>query len=197
MPTTITSAGITFNDATTLTSADGVPSAVKLQTARTINGVSFDGTADITAPALTSATAQTASGTSVDFTGIPSWVKRITVMFYNVSTNGSSPVMVQLGKSSGVVTSGYLGSANGSNFTTGFTDNIGTSPTFRHGMHIITLLSSNIWIAGVTMGSSGTTPANNPGGFSVDVGGTLDRVRITTQNGTDLFDAGTINIMYE
>lgn len=27
--------------------------------------------------------------------------------------------------------------------------------------------------------------------------GTLDRVRITTANGTDTFDAGTINILYE
>jgi hypothetical protein len=51
MPTTITSAGITFNDATSLTSANGVPSALKLTTARTINGVSFDGTANITVPA--------------------------------------------------------------------------------------------------------------------------------------------------
>lgn len=51
MPTTITSAGVTFNDTTTLTSANGVPSALKLTTARTINGVSFDGTANITVPA--------------------------------------------------------------------------------------------------------------------------------------------------
>ena len=51
MPTTITSAGVTFNDTTSLTSANGVPSALKLTTARTINGVSFDGTANITVPA--------------------------------------------------------------------------------------------------------------------------------------------------
>jgi hypothetical protein len=58
MPTQITSAGITFTDTTTLTSADGVPSALKLTTARTINGVAFDGTANITVPA-------TASGANV------------------------------------------------------------------------------------------------------------------------------------
>ena len=58
MPTTITSAGVTFNDTTSLTSANGVPSALKLTTARTINGVSFDGTANITVPA-------TASGANV------------------------------------------------------------------------------------------------------------------------------------
>ena len=51
MATTITSAGVTFTDTTTLTSANGVPSALKLTTARTINGVSFDGTGNITIPA--------------------------------------------------------------------------------------------------------------------------------------------------
>jgi hypothetical protein len=35
------------------------------------------------------------------------------------------------------------------------------------------------------------------GGGTVTLGGTLDRVRITTVNGTDTFDAGTINILYE
>jgi hypothetical protein len=58
MPTQITSSGITFNDTTSLTSANGVPSAIKLTTARTINGVAFDGTANITVPA-------TASGANV------------------------------------------------------------------------------------------------------------------------------------
>jgi hypothetical protein len=58
MPTTIDSAGITFNDATSLTSANGVPSALKLTTARTINGVAFDGTADITVPASGTSTAK-------------------------------------------------------------------------------------------------------------------------------------------
>ena len=143
---------------------------------------------------LTLATAQTATGTAVDFTGIPSWVKRITVMFAGVSTNGNSAVLVQIGTSSGIVSSGYLGSANGSQFTNGFTDNVGNSTSFRHGMYIITLVGSNTWVAGVTMGTSGTTPTNNPGGFSVAIGGTLDRLRVTT---SDTFDAGTINISYE
>ena len=40
------------------------------------------------------------SGTSNDFTSIPSWVKRITVMFNGVSTNGTSPVQLQIGAGS-------------------------------------------------------------------------------------------------
>ena len=35
------------------------------------------------------------------------------------------------------------------------------------------------------------------GGGNVTLGGALDRIRVTTVNGTDLFDAGSINIMYE
>jgi hypothetical protein len=87
------------------------------------------------------------SGTSIDFTGMPSWVKRVTVMFDGVSTNGTSNLRIQTGAGS-VTTSGYLGSSAG--------------------------MSSNV-------------------GFS----SVLDRVRITTVNGTDTFDAGSINILYE
>jgi hypothetical protein len=57
-------------------------------------------------------------------------------------------------------------------------------------------MTGNIWAASVAAGS----PASNCcvfGGGSVTLSGTLDRVRITTVNGTDTFDAGTINILYE
>ena len=40
------------------------------------------------------------SGTSIDFTGIPSWVKRITVMFNGVSTSGTSFKQIQIGSGS-------------------------------------------------------------------------------------------------
>lgn len=60
---------------------------------------------------LTSGTAvATTSGTSIDFTGIPSWAKKITVMFSAVSTNGTSPIQVQIGAGS-VSNSGYVGTA--------------------------------------------------------------------------------------
>jgi hypothetical protein len=60
--------------------------------------------------AITAGTAvASTSGTSIDFTSIPSWVKRITVMIAGVSTNGSSIIQIQLGDSGGVETSGYTG----------------------------------------------------------------------------------------
>ena len=56
------------------------------------NPVTVDGTNYGFYPTLMTAQ-NTTSGTSIDFTGIPSWVKRITVMFQGVSTTGSSQVL--------------------------------------------------------------------------------------------------------
>jgi hypothetical protein len=156
---------------------------------------------------LTSGTVQAStSGTSIDFTGIPSWAKRITVMFQGVSTNGGSVVQFQLGTSSGVTTTGYLGSginaATGvasSNYTSGFGTAASGQPastTVLHGQIIISNISSNNWVASGIFGRSDGAGIFFSGG-SIALGGTLDRVRITTVNGTDTFDAGSINILYE
>ena len=152
---------------------------------------------------ITSGTAvASTSGTSIDFTSIPSWVKRITVMFQGVSTNGSSNVQVQIGAGS-VTTTGYLHSfANTSNviattnFTTGFGISIGDPAAVRHGIITCALLGSNVWICSMVIGRSDAAAGGNGAGY-LSLGGTLDRVRITTVNGTDTFDAGSINILYE
>ena len=143
------------------------------------------------------------SGTSIDFTSIPSWVKRVTVMFNGVSTNGSSPVLVQIGAGS-VTSSGYVSSAvkssGGGNTvqtsTAGFVTGINSSSEFISGTMTIATLGSNIWAQNNTLGHS-TSSAAYYGGGSITLGGTLDRIRITTVNGTDTFDAGSINILYE
>jgi hypothetical protein len=150
---------------------------------------------------LTSGTAvASTSGTSIDFTGIPSWVKRITVMFHNVSTNGTSNIQVQLGSTT-FTTSGYTGgawSANTSNTvnSSGFLicSVNATSRTYS-GVMIINTMGSNLW-AEMNILFDSTNNANNGSG-SVTTSGTLDRVRITTVNGTDAFDGGSINILYE
>ena len=149
-------------------------------------------------------TAQSATGTEVDFTSIPSWVKRVTVMFAGVSTNGASNPLFQLGAGS-VQSSGYLcasgvistpNTTNAANYTTGFGILSGAGANVIHGSCTFSLIGSNVWAWSMTMGLSTNT---NPfyGAGSVTLSGTLDRVRITTVNGTDTFDAGTINIMYE
>lgn len=155
--------------------------------------------------AITSATAQAStSGTTVDFTGIPSWVKRVTVMFSGISTSGVSPIQVQIGAGS-FVTSGYLGSASEIRASTdvlNFTAGFGVSPTpvatnVSHGIMTIINFTGTTWVASYAGGFSDIAYASAGGGSSGSLGGALDRVRITTVNGTDTFDAGTINIMYE
>ena len=142
------------------------------------------------------------SGTSVDFTGIPSWVKRVTVMFNGVSTNGTSKLIAQLGTSSGVVSTGYasvalvFGSA-ASAYTTGFgVDDRASSTAVRYGMLLISNITGNTWASSANVANTDATVGSSAAG-GVALSGTLDRLRITTVNGTDTFDAGSINILYE
>jgi hypothetical protein len=153
---------------------------------------------------LTIATAKTASGTSVDFTGIPLWAKRITVIFTGVSTNGTSNYQIQVGTSSVFTTSGYVGSvANQAGTTaansTGFqvantqlaTDLMwGKAEIVKTGGNptqvLYTSILANSNAANMRYGAGAVTPANP-----------IDAIRITTVNGTDTFDGGIINVMYE
>ena len=148
-------------------------------------------------------TAQSATSTEVDFTDIPSWVKRVTVMFDGVSTNGTSNFQVQLGAGS-VVTTGYLGNCSNQNgattsaFSTGFVVSVGTgAASTLSGQCVIALLSSNVYVETSILADYSTAGAVRSGSGSIALGGTLDRVRITTVNGTDTFDAGTINLLLE
>ena len=144
------------------------------------------------------------SGTSITFSSIPSWVKRVTVNLSGVSTNGISNWLFQVGAGS-VTTSGYLGcgsrAANGGgwvnvNFTTGFGVCFDTSSAVAHGSVVFCLISANTWACSGIVNRSDTSVVGSTAG-SIALGGTLDRVVITTVNGTDTFDAGVINILYE
>lgn len=149
---------------------------------------------------MVTGTVVNATGTAVDFTGIPSWVKRITIMLNGVSTNGSSSVQIQLGTSGGIENTGYYGastnSSSTSNYTTGFGIHTAASVNSRNGNMVITNLSLNSFSQTHNIGLSDTTIAISGGGAKT-LSGKLDRVRITTVNGTDTFDAGQINILYE
>lgn len=155
---------------------------------------------------VTSGTAvASTSGTSIDFTSIPSWVKRITVMFVGVSGSGSSQFVAQLGTSSSVETSGYAGgvgsSSTGANFSSNFqliAQANGAANTW-HGSIVFNKQDGNTWLGtSQLMVASGAGSASfQSGAGSKTLSGTLDRVRVTTVNGTDTFDAGSINILYE
>lgn len=147
----------------------------------------------------------TTSGTTVDFTSIPSWAKRIVVMLVGVSTNGTSRVIVRIGTSSGFDVTGYssevttgLNLANYVIETTAFAlDSPYTASTdIRHGSLVLENVTGNTWVSRSTLYQEGQNVVGLGAG-SKALSGVLDRVRVTTVNGTDTFDAGTINIMYE
>jgi len=188
------SGDVVFNDAVTFNNA--------------VTATTFSGQA--TSALIRSQTAQSASGTSVTFTGIPSGTKRVTVMFSTVSTNNAGgaggDIQIQIGAGS-YSTSGYdvvTGYISGSSplsvqYSSGFVIANSTVAFVTYsGTITLTLIGSNTWTAS---GSIGTGASANSifmlAGVSPGLGGALDRLRVTTAGGTVSFDAGTINILYE
>ena len=174
-------------------------------TGSTFSGVTIN-SSTVNGGTITSGTAQAStSGTAIDFTGIPSWAKRVTVMFNGVNTSGSSQIILQIGSGS-ISTSGYLSyatqggvSSTGASSTAGIlTFPTGVLNSVRYGSLVFTQISGNSWVCfgGYTFLHSGGAYSSLSGG-SISLSGSLDRVRITTANGTDTFTAGSINIMYE
>lgn len=144
------------------------------------------------------------SGTAIDFTSIPSWVKKITVILQQISTTGTSGVAIQLGDSGGVETTGYVGTGTAitgpntcgvSSFSSAFVCLGSSSSASRSGLLSIVNVTGNIWVASGTF-DDGAIQAGHTQGSKI-LSATLDRVRITTLGGTDTFDTGNVNIIYE
>ena len=202
-PNTNTNRTLTLPDQTgTLVSTSGVNAVGQIPFST--DGATYTATAKIVSGTAVAST----SGTSIDFTSIPSWVKRITVMLNAISTNGTSPPQIQIGDGS-IQTSGYTGTNaaflsgaaySAANFTTGF--GIGQSTSYWNssvtvsGMVTLCLISSNIWVASGVLGRTDSASMYWTGGNKT-LTNALDRVRITTVNGTDTFDAGSINLLWE
>ena len=156
---------------------------------------------------VVSGTAVTASGASVDFTDIPSWVKRITVMLVGVSTAAAGAARIHVGTSSGLVTTGYEGGTM-TNTTTpvnsatslasapegiaGFSTTSGA--TVVHGIFTVCNVTGNTWAGSGTVYRSGDSIATYSNG-NIALSGVLDRISVVATTST--FDAGTINILYE
>jgi hypothetical protein len=183
----------------TLTLPDATTTLVGTDATQTLTNKTIQG------GAITSGTAvASTSGTSIDFTSIPSWVKRITVMFDGVSTNGTSNPQIQIGDSGGIEITGYLGTssvlAGAGTSSQPFTSGIGifanAAARLTYGTIVFSNLSGNAWTASGVLSNSDTAASIVSSG-SKTLSATLDRVRITTVNGTDTFDAGSINILME
>jgi hypothetical protein len=147
----------------------------------------------------------TTSGTSVTFSSIPSWVKRITLSFAGVSLSGSSVPLVQIGDSS-IKTTGYLGSSSSqsgttTNLSSGFLivdPSVATAGRLWQGILTIALLDSatNKYVATSKSGTSNSADGSSMGGYNT-LTAVLAQLKLTTVNGTDTFTAGAVNILYE
>lgn len=204
----IITAGNSTNGGTAITTDTSGTLNIVTGSGSGVTALSIDASGNVSG-VLKSGTAQAStSGTSIDFTGIPSTVKRITVMLSGISTNGSSFYALRVGTSSGVVSTGYAGGAgdiytvntvavNGTTTEIALQGGAPSTGDAYNGVITIVNLSGNIWsYSGNIFRTAGTNRSTTTAG-TVTLSAALDRVRLTTTGGTDTFDAGTINILYE
>lgn len=196
---TVPANGMYLSAANTLNLATNTTNQVSISSAGIVTGTAGN-------LMLVQGTAQAStSGTSIDFTSIPSWVKRITVMLNGVSTNGTSNLLIQIGSGS-ITSTGYASQAvqtattttNNSVATNGFLVTGAMAATLSmSGIVQLCLIGSNTWVESGIVSHQAVSNIDYGSGASPALGGALDRIRFTTVNGTDTFDAGTINIQYE
>lgn len=141
----------------------------------------------------------TTSGTEKDFTGIPSWVRNITVALAGVSLSGTALLRFRLGTSGGFATSGYTGAAT-AQLSAGFDiyTNVPNAGYAYSGSIVFTCVDppNDIWAAR-GMFAAGTVAWTHTVAGHIDLAGALTQIRLTSSNGTDTLDAGVINIHYE
>ena len=169
-----------------------------------------DGAALTNLPGLTLGTAvASTSGNAIDYTGIPSGTKRITVNVSALSGSGNSIQIVQLGTSSGFETSGYVGmtmregsnsnsTGSASNYTNGFRFlGDGSAATTYSGRITLELLDAGAFMWTGTVLTGRTDVYGNWGAGAKSLSAELTQIRITTVAGNEAFDAGKVNIQYE
>lgn len=184
----------------------GVNNLVSLDAGGKLPAVDGSRLTNLPRSAVQSAEIATTSGTAKDFTAIPSDAKRISVEWAGVSTNGSAHIVLQLGTSAGVETAGYTGSVSqtgganstgGYNFNTGALVSVGgTAASVHNGLATFARVGGNKWVMTSIAGRNDinyTTQA----GVEKTLADVLDRLRFTTANGTDVFDAGSVSIIWE
>jgi hypothetical protein len=181
----------TYNGTAWITTIYSLPAPSTTGNVLTSNGTNWSSSAKITFGTSQAST----SGTSIPFTGIPSWVKRIIVIMNGVTCSASFGV--RLGTSGGLVATGYVGGSGIAQ--NGNTTSVGAKSTgfFTEGSSTITGIwtivnfSDNNWTASWTWSNGGN--AFGGGSGSIALSGVLTQLAIT--GGT--FSAGAVNILYE
>ena len=141
-------------------------------------------------------------GATRTLTDIPSGVKHVVVMLEQLSTGGTSNIILRIGPSGGVVTSGYdCDAASTSNNYANQTDGFAlvrttVAASLYNGAYHLDLFnaSTNQWCF-----SGGATTNNDAFGTygHVSLSGALNKLTITTTGGSDVFDSGNVNISFQ
>ena len=145
----------------------------------------------------------TTSGTSIDLSlVVPSWARRLTVVLDKMSLSSTSSLLVQIGDSGGFETADYASTSTGTtgagggilSSVAGFVVRFNAAALVVSGHMTLTHVGGNTWVASHSAGDVGVCMV---GGGSKTLSGTLDRIRITTVSGTDTFDAGQVELLWE
>lgn len=144
-------------------------------------------------------TAVSASGTTLDYTGIPSWANEVVLHFAGVSSNSSGHIAIQIGSGS-LVTSGYSALSVASAATNTVVSVSGTAAFYIYtgsagdtftGDMVLRRINGNTWVSTHVGNRSGW---GTVGGGMLALGGALDRLRFINTTGD--FDGGTVNVSW-
>ena len=147
------------------------------------------------------------SGVSYDFTGIPSWASEINIDLSGVGFNVLSNILLQIGDSGGISTSGYLGGWAALSATPSFgnqTDGLLVSGGFTGSTGVRFMAdiklkrngTTNTWV----LSSNGFFQSSPVGQMGVSVKtltNLLDKIRITSVAGTPTFISGVASISWQ
>mgnify|MGYP001589971041 CR=1 FL=1 len=142
----------------------------------------------------------TSSGTSHTFSGLPAGVKEIILLFNGVGTNGINNLCIQIGDSGGIETTGYAAQSGATTSTTQFPINSATVAAETYtGMATLALIdpANNTWVLTGHLASSNATPVAHFSTGAKNLSAPLDRVHLLSAGGTDTFDGGQFNILYQ
>lgn len=166
------------------------------------DGTQYQLVSRVNTPRIGTYTATT-SGTSVTFGSIPAYVTRIDIGLVGVSLSGGTDhLMIELGDSGGLETTGYLGSVvnpagtSTATFSTAFDLNPGAASAANawHGIVSLRLMdrSSNTWSMSSQIATSNTGGVHHGSG-SKALSGTLTQFALKVSGTpTDAFDSGAV-----